>query len=67
MKVTLDVDELFSGNDRQRIETWAVMAGMSVVDYISACVRGGHHELKAEVSESALYPSPRTDDTAVQR
>lgn len=62
MKITIDVDTLLPGADWQRLETWAALAGMSLADYVSACVRRGHLELRAEVAESALYLRPAGDD-----
>lgn len=67
MKITIDVDTLLPGADWQRLETWAALAGMSLADYISACVRRGHRELRAEVAESTLYLRPSGEEAAPAR
>ena len=61
MKITLDVNELLPGTDWQRLETWAALADMTPLEYVRACVRRGHLELRAEVVKSALYVRPATD------
>ena len=58
MKIILDVNDLLPGNDWQRLETWAALADMTPMEYVRACVRWGHLELRAEVAESALYVRP---------
>lgn len=63
MKITLDAGDLLPGADWQRLETWAALAGMTPMDYVRACVRRGHLELSAEVSETALYLRPQVDET----
>ena len=58
MKIILDVNDLLPGADWQRLETWAALADMTPIEYVRACVRRGHLELRAEVAESALYVRP---------
>ena len=60
-KITLDINELLSGTDWQRLETWAALADMTPLEYVRACVRRGHLELRAEVVKSAIYVRPASD------
>ncbi len=65
MKIILDVNDLLPGADWQRLETWAALADMTPLQYVRACVRRGHLELRAEVGESALYVRPATGEIAI--
>ena len=61
-------DELMSalpGDDWQRIETWAVVAGMTPVQYLSLCIRRGHELNKKELKQDAfdLRVSPGLEGT----
>jgi|GEM_PF-2846455 len=61
MKITLEIENLLPGADWQRLETWAALAGMTPQEYVGACVRRGHAELRAELAENALLLRPRAD------
>lgn len=61
MKIALDVSELLPGADWQRLETWAALADMTPVEYVRACVRRGHLELRAEVAKTSLLLRPNLD------
>ena len=65
MKISLDANDLLPGADWQRLETWAALADMTPMEYVRACVRRGHLELRAELSESTLYVRPATDECAI--
>ena len=65
MKIILDVNDLLPGNDWQRLETWAALADMTPMEYVRACVRRGHLELRAEVAETALYVRPATGKISI--
>ena len=59
MNITFEIDDLLPGADWQRLETWAILADMTPMEYVRACVQRGHLELRAEVSEDIhLRPSP---------
>lgn len=64
MKITLEMDGLLPGTDWKRLETWAALADMTPEEYVRACVRRGHLELRAEVAESSLHLRPATEDAA---
>ncbi len=63
MKITLEMDTLLPGADWQRLETWAALMNMTPLEYINACVRRGHLEIRAEAAKSALYLRPLSDET----
>lgn len=45
-------DELLTalpGEDWQRIESWAAIAGMTPAQYLSLCIRRGHALIKEEL------------------
>ncbi len=65
MKISLDINDLLPGADWQRLETWAALAEMTPMEYVRACVRRGHLELRSEVSESELYVRPVTDEYTI--
>ena len=65
MKIILDVNDLLPGADWQRLETWAALADMTPVEYVRACVRRGHLELRSEVAESVLHVRPATDKISI--
>ena len=65
MKIILDVNDLLPGADWQRLETWAALADMTPMEYVRACVRRGHLELRSEVAESVLYVRPATDKISI--
>ena len=65
MKIILDVNDLLPGADWQRLETWAALADMTPMEYVRACVRRGHLELRSEVAKSALYVRPATDKISI--
>ena len=65
MKIILDVNDLLPGADWQRLETWAALAAMTPTDYVRACVRRGHLELRGGVAENALYICPATDKISI--
>ncbi|MBT6882518.1 MAG: hypothetical protein HOA30_00440, partial [Rhodospirillaceae bacterium] len=50
MKITLDIETLLPGADWQRLETWASLAGMTPAEYVRACARRGHLELKGDLA-----------------
>ena len=50
-------DELMSalpGQDWQRIETWAAIAGMTPAQYLSLCIRRGHELNKEDLKQDAV-------------
>jgi len=54
-------DELMTalpGEDWQRLETWAAVAGMTPAQYVAACIRRGHSSFKDELKSSVavIYP-----------
>jgi len=61
MKITLDIDSLLPGRDWQRLETWAAMAGQTPAEYVRACIRRGHLELKGELAKGAMLLRPSID------
>ena len=65
MKIILDVNDLLPGADWQRLETWAALADMTPMEYVRACVRRGHLELRSEVAESVLYVRPTADKISI--
>ena len=65
MKIILDVNDLLPGADWQRLETWAALADMTPMEYVRACVRRGHLELRRDVAESAIYVRPATDKISI--
>jgi len=61
-------DELLTalpGEDWQRIETWAAIAGMTPAQYVSLCIRRGHAVVKEELklSDPNLAPHTETENT----
>ena len=65
MKIILDVNSLLPGADWQRLETWAALADMTPMEYVCACIRRGHLELRSEVAEGVLYIRPATDKISI--
>ena len=65
MKIILDGNDLLPGADWQRLETWAALADMTPMEYVRACVRRGHLELRGDVAESALHIRPATDKISI--
>jgi hypothetical protein len=53
MRRSVDLDDFLPGDDWQRLETWAAIAGMTPLDYLRQCVRRGHAVLREELSEHA--------------
>ncbi|NQV99183.1 MAG: hypothetical protein HQ483_05770 [Rhodospirillales bacterium] len=48
-------DELLTalpGEDWQRIETWAAIAGMTPAQYLSLCIRRGHALVKEDLKRA---------------
>jgi len=67
-------DELMTalpGEDWQRLETWAAVAGMTPAEYVAACIRRGHSSYKDELKSSAaiIYPGrePAPESAARKR
>jgi hypothetical protein len=58
MHVAVDLDSLLPGEEWQRLETWAALAGMSPVDYVRACVRRGHEEMRQDLGEVVVGLQP---------
>ena len=61
MEITLDIDDLLSGAGCERLETWAALARLTPCEYVRACVRRRHLELKAEVKKRSVNLKPITD------
>lgn len=61
VKITLDIETLLPGADWQRLETWAGLAGMTPAEYVRACARRGHLELKGDLATAALFLRPNAD------
>ncbi len=49
MKYSDDLHKALPGEDWQRIETWAAIAGMTPAQYLALCIRRGHDLLKEEI------------------
>jgi len=66
-------DELMTalpGEDWQRLETWAAVAGMTPAQYVAACIRRGHSSFKDELKSSTavVYPGREpAPETAVKK
>ena len=58
MQITLDVNEVLPSTDWQGLVTWAALADITPLEYVRACVRRRHLELRAEEVKSALYVRP---------
>ena len=61
MEITFEIDDLLPGADCQRLETWAALARLRPREYVRACVRRGHLELRAEVKKQSVNLKPITD------
>jgi len=61
MKITLDIETLLPGPDWQRLETWAAMAGQTPAEYVRACIKRGHVELRGELAKGAMLLRPNAD------
>ena len=65
MKIILDVNDLRPGADWQRLAIWAALADKTPMEYVRACVRRGHLELRGDIVESALHIRPATDRISI--
>ena len=64
MKKSIDLESFLPGEDWQRLEIWAAMAGMRPLDYLKVCVRRGHALVREELlAEVPLAILPIVDDT----
>lgn len=52
MKYSDDLHRALPGEDWQRIETWAAIAGMTPGQYLALCIRRGHALLKEEIKHA---------------
>lgn len=63
MKYSDDLLTALPGEDWQRMETWAALAGMTPAQYVSLCIRRGHAVVKEELklSDPTLVPHTKTE------
>ncbi len=65
MKYSEDLLNTLPGEDWQRMETWAAIAGMTPAQYVSLCIRRGHAIVKEELklSNPNLVPGTEAEHT----
>ena len=52
MKFSDEILTALPGEDWQRIETWAAIAGMTPAQYLILCIRRGHALVKEDLKRS---------------
>ena len=52
MKFSEELLTALPGEDWQRIESWAAIAGMTPAQYLSLCIRRGHASIKEDLKRT---------------
>lgn len=52
MKFSEELLTALPGEDWQRIESWAAIAGMTPAQYLSLCIRKGHAVIKEDLKRA---------------